>query len=118
VDKYHLPWSHDAFQQLTVLELLTDFWEDYYRRNPVETRRTESGDVVYANTGDPLIDKWEQEIARGLVPDLYEGIPQKKKDRKRQEDSLKEQQRAMLLAREISAEGFSDDYGDRRKANR
>lgn len=74
--------------------------------------------MVYTNTGDPLVDKWEQEIAKGIVPDLYEGLPSEKRERDRRKDELKQQQQAMLLAREIAAEGFSDDYRDRRSGSR
>ena len=92
-----------------MLELLTDFWEDYYITNPTESKRTETGEMVYTNTGDPLIDKWEQEIAQGLVPDLYEGVAKRPPKISVQEF----QQQHMKLEREVAAEGFSDDYRNR-----
>lgn len=105
-----MPWSHDAFQQMTVLELLTDYWEDYYKKRPIEAKRTEKGDVVYANTGDDLIDKWEQEISRGLAPDLYEGLPSERRVKLQQKGKAKVQLEQTLKARDEAAEGFSDDY--------
>lgn len=39
----------------------------------------EDGEIVFTDTGDPLIDKWEAELAAGLMPDLTEGMPEKEK---------------------------------------
>lgn len=50
--------------------MVTEFWEDYYAENPQEALR--SGDRIV--TGDPLIDKWEEEIHKGMDPDLSEGL--------------------------------------------
>lgn len=44
-------------------KLFKEHWEKEY------------GVFFFENTGDDLIDKWEQEIAQGLVPDLTEGLP-------------------------------------------
>lgn len=78
--KYRLPWTHECFQSQSLFELLISFWEDYYDRNPIASRTTADGNVVFANTGDPLIDKWERELAQGLQPDLLEGLPPKRRE--------------------------------------
>jgi hypothetical protein len=95
-----------------VFELLIMFWEDYYRKNPMESRRTEDGKVVFANTGDALIDKWERELAMGLTPDLLEGMSQEERAAEaRALEKLKEQHKAVGAEGLIS--GFSDNYLDR-----
>jgi len=85
------------------------FWEDYYRKNPVEARRTEDGRVVYANTGDELIDKWERELAMGLEPDLLEGVdPEERKRETKALERLKQHQSA--VGAEGLEDGFSENY--------
>jgi hypothetical protein len=114
-DKYRLPWTHEAIQSQSLFELLTRYWECYYEENKNEAHRTESGEVVY-QTGDPLIDKWEQEIAAGLEPDLLEGLPSWQR-----EAAMREQQAMMVKhlsdpgvsSIEEEMEGFSDDYTQR-----
>lgn len=107
--KYSLPWTHESLQQLTLLELLVMFWEDYYRKNPVETRRAADGRVIYSNTGDALIDKWEQELAMGLEPDLLEGVaPEERK--KEAEASKRLQRQQSAVGAEGVGDGFAEEY--------
>ena len=88
------------------------FWEDYYRKNPIESRKTEDGKVVFANTGDALIDKWEKEMAEGLAPDLLEGLgPEERAAEAKALEKLKAQQKA--VGSEGLIDGFSDDYLER-----
>lgn len=78
--KYSLPWTHNAFQESTTFELLTEFYEDLFDKDPkasLEVMRGESGEIEFEETGDPLIDKWEQELRMGLEPDLTEGMSAK-----------------------------------------
>lgn len=82
VQKYKLPWTHEAAQELTWFELLTEWWEDYYDRNPKELRKRfadDDGEMYFSETGDDLIDKWERELAAGVTPDLEEGLHQEVK---------------------------------------
>jgi hypothetical protein len=51
---------------------MVEFFEDYYIKDP--SARLDKGDGATKVTGDPLIDKWERELADGLVPDLSEGM--------------------------------------------
>jgi hypothetical protein len=108
-DKYNLPWNHDAFQDQTILELLASFWEDYYRKNTLEAKRRPDGEVMF-QTGDPLIDKWEQELAMGIEPVLFEGLPADA--RKRAERSARGVQTLKQRAQnsEVDLDGFSDVY--------
>ena len=53
----------------------------------------------FDSTGDPLIDKWEDEVRRGLTPDLEEGLPPQEKEKLRKEREMT--QRAKAAAREL-----------------
>lgn len=75
--KFSLPWSDDRAQTLTLFELTKLYWEDVYANDPkmlLEAAKNERGDVIFEETGDPQIDKWEKEIAMGGTPDLTEGL--------------------------------------------
>ena len=77
--KYNLPSNHELFQERTFFSLLVDFYADYYDRNPLEAHRNEDGFVQFKDTGDDLIDKWEQQIADGHTPDFMEGFTEEQK---------------------------------------
>lgn len=72
VKKYRLPSNHNLFLDRTVEDLLTEFWMDIYIENPLEAQRQADGEIQLTDTGDPYIDKWEEEMAQGLTPDLTE----------------------------------------------
>lgn len=61
-------------EQLQQLAGIEDMLEEGQHTSLVGLTAEESADVwSTANvTGDPLVDKWEQEIAAGLTPDLNE----------------------------------------------
>lgn len=77
--KYRLPSNHKLFQKTTYFELLVDYFQDYYEANPIEQYRNEQGNIQFKDTGDPLIDKWEQEIQEGNTPDLLEAFSEEQK---------------------------------------
>ena len=82
--KYTLPWTHDSFQSSTEFDLLVEFYEDVFEKDPAamfEAGKGEDGEIMFGDTGDPMIDKWEAEFAKGLVPDLGEGMTNEAKDR-------------------------------------
>jgi len=57
--------------------LLTEFYEDLFEENPdalLKAAKNADGEIVFDETGDPLIDKWEKELAQGITPDLTEGM--------------------------------------------
>lgn len=70
--KYQLPSNHSLFQDRTLDDLLVEFWVDVYEKNPLEADRGADGEIQLKNTGDPYIDKWEEEMATGIAPDLME----------------------------------------------
>lgn len=41
--------------------------------------RGEDGEIVFDDVEDPLIAKWEEELAKGAIPDLEEGLSEKAK---------------------------------------
>lgn len=56
---------------------MVEFYEDLFEDKPEEMLKAAKGDdgeVIFEETGDPLIDKWEQELAQGIIPDLTEGM--------------------------------------------
>ena len=62
-------------------------------------------------TGDPLIDKWEDEIARGLEPDLTEGMSPEARKRERQAlERLKKRSQDITVSK--AAEEFADNYAE------
>ena len=94
---------------MTLFEILVAFWEDVYRKNPMMPKQTKGGGVAYTNTGDPLIDKWERELAMGLTPDLLEGLsPEQRREEQAAIDQMK---RAKTPKTDIdSLEGFEENY--------
>lgn len=60
---------------------------------------------TFGATGDPLIDKWEKEIAQGIEPDLYEGLPTSSRPGAESSKSLLKK-----VEEGFSFDEFSDDY--------
>jgi hypothetical protein len=57
-----------------MVDMLSEFWQDYYEDNPLASSTKADGTVQFEDTGDPLIDKWETELANGKIPDYLEGF--------------------------------------------
>jgi len=47
---------------------------DAYEKRPIEAHRNEAGEIQFSETGDEMVDKWEEQIARGEIPDLNEAF--------------------------------------------
>lgn len=45
-----------------------------FDKNPLDAHRNDDGFVQFTDTGDKLIDKWEQQIANGEEVDLTEAF--------------------------------------------
>lgn len=104
--KFSLPWSDERAQTLTLFELTKLYWEDQYANDPkalLNAAKNERGDIVFEETGDPQIDKWEKEIAMGGTPDLNEGLTLAELD------ALKREQAAMARAQAGIAALTADD---------
>lgn len=71
--KYSIPWTHDLFQDQCLDELFTQWYEDLYEKHPLEAQRNENGEVQF-ETGDPVLDKWEEEIAAGRSINMEEAF--------------------------------------------
>lgn len=72
--KYSLPWNHDLFQERTLFDLMVEYNLDFFAENPLEVHRNEDGHIQFKNTGDDLIDKWEEQIARGETPNMAQDM--------------------------------------------
>lgn len=48
-----------------MFDLMVEYHLDYYYEHPLEVHATADGGYQFTDTGDALIDKWEQEIADG-----------------------------------------------------
>jgi len=100
---------HDAFQNSTLEELFVEYYEDYFEKHPSEARKEqagEDGEFYFTDSGDPLIDKWERELAQGLTPDLTEGMSEQAK-----QELIKEQEaiaRTKGLAARVAQEKQND----------
>lgn len=57
-----------------MFDLLVDFYLDMFEKNPLDAHRNDDGFVQFTDTGDALIDKWEQQIADGVDVDLTEAF--------------------------------------------
>lgn len=69
-----MPWNHELFQTRTLLDLLVEYWLDVFDEKPLEAHRNEDGFIQLRDTGDALIDKWEEQIAAGQEPDLTQAF--------------------------------------------
>jgi len=67
------------FQERTLYDLLVEFFVDYYESKPIESYRNEKGEIQFTDTGDELIDRWEEQIANGIIPDLWEAFDEESK---------------------------------------
>ncbi len=103
VEKYRLPPTSAEYLAYTAEDLLVEFFEDHFAAHPEQELRRKvherSGQPYYV-TGDPLIDKWEREIAEGNEPDLDEALT----DAQRAEEAAQ---------RELAAfDGLEERFGD------
>lgn len=78
---------------------MVEFYEDIFEQDPtqaLEAARTLEGEVLFEETGDELIDKWERELAMGLDPDLTEGMSQENKDQLKKDQDRSKRAREQL----------------------
>ena len=90
-DKYNLPTNHELFQTSTWTELQMEMFQDLARRREelrqhLEDQAYDSSKTIEAinsinevfgdprEVWDPLVDKWERELAEGKIPDLDETL--------------------------------------------
>ena len=105
-------------------------FEDYYYKNRKQAwadERKKTGHVRLPKTGDPFIDRWEEQLAKGITPDLTETLLPAARDKalakkKKLEDDAKAlaAEAAAAKTRQFFSQGkdaasmyleeFSDDY--------
>lgn len=79
--RYQQSTKSVEFGQYTWFELLIEFYEDFFEEHPIEllkARKDKDGNIQF-KTGDALIDYWEEQIAKGQVPDLTEGMTEEER---------------------------------------
>lgn len=91
--KYNRPPNDPAYLELAEAEIMQEWLEDLYAEKADLLQQLEDPDLEDAIpimqrinrlsealgetdrvTDDPLIDKWEAQLARGEIPDLTEGL--------------------------------------------
>ena len=75
--KYQRSPQSDEFLGYTLFELVTEFFEDYFAQNPDERFKYNER----FETGDPIIDNWEKELAAGKIPDLTDGLTETQREK-------------------------------------
>ena len=53
---------------------MVELYADLFEENPLEVHRQEDGEIQLKDTGDPFVDKWEEEMAEGKIPNLAEAF--------------------------------------------
>jgi hypothetical protein len=59
---------------------LIQWYEDVFARNPMEVHRNDKGEIQFHDTGDDLIDDWEEQIANGEEIDMWAAFSEKSKE--------------------------------------
>jgi hypothetical protein len=91
---------------------LTIFWEDYYHKHPIDAKRVGDGKEVRFVTNDELLNKWEDELARGLEPDLTEGLSPKERAKELAAIRRNSMQEQVQQEADLSVGvGFTETYG-------
>lgn len=70
-----MPSNHKLFTERTFFDLAVECFQDFFEDNPLERHRNPDGFIQLKNTGDSQIDLWEEQIAQGITPDLWETFP-------------------------------------------
>lgn len=107
-DKYHRSPKSAEFREYTIWELLVEFFEDYYAADKKRMWRDDRetvGEVRLPKTGDALIDRWNEQIEKGIDPDLTEGMLPEERERikakmREIEEANREHERAAQKAKE------------------
>lgn len=76
------------------------------------------GELYFESTGDPLLDKWEEELAKGAVPDLEEGLSSTEREKLKKERAKARAQRAAAQALGTVSDDYVNDpkYASKRVA--
>lgn len=75
-----------------------EYYEDEFEQNRLEAYKDDDGEYFLGDSGDPLIDKWEDELKKGIDPDLTEGMSEASLEK------LKKEKQKYEKAKELSKE--------------
>ncbi len=80
--KYRRPITSTEWLNSDITDICVDFFEDLYQNSDEMARKARLKYLGYEFqlTGDHFVDYWEQQIARGEVPDLKMDMTQEEKD--------------------------------------
>lgn len=73
----------------------------------LQAAKGDDGEIVFEETGDSLIDKWEQELMKGLTPDLTESMSPENIAKMRK--SKEQKKKASEVASQL--DGINETYG-------
>lgn len=99
------------FQNSNDFELLVEYYEDLFASDPRASLQAvigEDGEGTFEGTGDPLIDKWEKELAMGIDPDLSEGLSKEA----REELAVKHKKRSVVKEQLNQLNQIDENYDD------
>ena len=85
-----MPPTSDEFLNYTMEDLYIEYFEDYVdkiEKDPKGFEERKIGGVTYFRTGDPLIDKWEKQLEKGVTPDFEEGLTNEQREKWREVSS-------------------------------
>jgi hypothetical protein len=71
-NKFNRPRKDPLLAEYTYDELLMEWLEDEIEKDPMAAYSKDALEkgLIFANTGDELVDKWERDIAAGKKPDI------------------------------------------------
>ena len=96
--KYQKSPQSDEYKSYTLFELVVEFFEDYFGENPNEMYTFAPG--ILPNTHDPLVNRWEEQVAIGDTPDLWEGLTPEQAEKIAQWSRKQSQKRSGTLGGE------------------
>ena len=93
------------FTSQTEFELLIQFYEDVFEHSPLEAHRGEDGEIQFKDTGDDMIDLWEEKIAAGEEPNLADAFTPEALEKLRKRSARKKSTSSLA-----AAGSFKDAY--------
>ncbi len=87
--KFGTPSNSELFTSRTWFDLLVEYNLDVFEAKPLEVHRQADGEIQLKDTGDSLLDKWEQQLADNEDIDFMEAFGNEENYLKLQQKLLK-----------------------------